>query len=85
VAAGVLLSIVTVGVAVPVVVIAAYDDATHTSGAATWVILLVLSVAVGMLGWAASRSPRWRGLGRGMLIGLGLAVLLEGVCFLALR
>ena len=84
VAAGVLLSIVTVGVAVPVVLIGSYDETTHTRLWVAWVILLALGGAIGVIGWLGSRSLRWRGMGRGILIGLGVAVLLEGVCFLTL-
>jgi uncharacterized membrane protein len=84
VAAGVVLSIVTVGVAVPVVLLASYDEVAHTREWVAWVILLALGGAIGTVGWLGSRSRKWRGFGQGILIGLGVAVLLEGVCFLAL-
>ena len=49
-----------------------------------FVLLLGFSAFIGIGGWVASRNAGWRGVGQGMLIGLGIGVLLAGGCFVAI-
>jgi len=83
--AGLGSSVVAIGIAAPLVLIATYDPNRHSNHRGmAFALLLGFSLFIGISGWVASRSAGWRGVGQGMLIGLGIGVLLAGGCFVAI-
>jgi hypothetical protein len=82
---GCLLSVVAIGIAVPLAILATYDFVTRTrANALAWVFIGAVAAGIGIVAWATQRSYRWRGLAQGLWIGLGIAILLEGLCFLTM-
>jgi hypothetical protein len=78
---GAMLSVMVIALSVPVAFAMGYANQAH-SGAVFWGVVLVAVAALNAAAFAARGSRRWRGLAQGLWIGLGIAVLLEGVCFL---
>jgi hypothetical protein len=83
---GCLLSVLAIGVTVPAVLVGgyAYAPRAQSAGAVAWLLIGAVIAGIGVIAWSMHRSPRWRGLGQGLWIGLGVAILLEGLCFLTL-
>jgi hypothetical protein len=79
--AGVLISVVSIGLAVPLSMSLGF--ALH-SDVLPWATMAGLVVGLNALAILARRHPARRAYAQGLWIGMGIAVLLEGACFLTM-
>jgi uncharacterized membrane protein len=81
VAGGVALSVMTIMAAVPLSMATAYAHRDEGGGVYLLLILGGVLTVLNVIAVLARRERTRRGFAQGIWIGIGLAVLLEGVCF----
>jgi hypothetical protein len=81
VSAGVLVSVVAIIVAVP---LGLTTGLAFHSDVLPWLMIGGVVVGLNALAMLARRDPQRRAYAQGLWIGLGIAALLEGACFMAI-
>jgi hypothetical protein len=79
---GAMLSILTVAVAVPTGFAVGAAMRSRVGAVLGFVLVVAVLAGLHLIALWARRHPARRGLAQGLWIGMGIAVLLEGVCFL---
>jgi hypothetical protein len=79
-----LLGCLSTALLIPLGVVAIFfaGYAMRFSGRAALVLVGVLFAVPLAIGLALRKSNRWQSLAAGLLVGLGIAALLEGICFM---
>jgi len=81
---GAVLSVAVVGLTVPAGLLFGYALNEFHGAVVGWLLIGAVVVGLHLAAVFARRNPRRQALAQGLWLGLGIAVLLEGLCFLAI-